>query len=216
MSIALVGGPVFASDDSRQDSNPIFSTRSFASAGLYFPDRALKFRLDGSVPTVESTIDFSERFDLASNDETAAFELGWRFSANWMLRGQYFNVDASSAVTLAEDAQWGDFRFNEGTGIRAGSDVSGPMSNFGAWYIHSLSPRWAANVRADWLDVSVDGYDGRIVNAAVGLNYAPSEHFGVGVNYNFFEIDFGIRESDWRGRAVNRFDGFYVFLSGYR
>ena len=269
IAVAILVDPARADDEGRSETNPYLDMRFYATAGLFFPDRELRFRLDGSVPAQDSIIDFSERFDLASNDETAAFELGWRFSKNWILRGQYFNVSASSSVTLAEDTQWGDFTFNEGTGIRAGSDVtvtrlffgrtyrrqgdyelgfgaglhmldigafirgqafingedagfrdaavdaSGPMPNIGAWYVHALSPRWAANVRMDWLDASVDGYDGKIVNAAVGLNYAMTEHFGIGVNYNFFELKFGVRESDWQGRAVSRFDGAYIFLSGY-
>jgi len=93
--------------------------------------------------------------------------------------------------------------------------VNGPFPNIGAWYIHSLSNRWAANVRFDWLSASVDKYDGKLVNAAAGLTYAMSEHFGVGLSFNYFEIDLGINDESWRGRTRNCFHGAYVCISGY-
>ena len=61
----------------------------------------------------------------------------------------------------------------------------------------------------------VGDYDGRIINAGAGVNYALTEHFGVGLNYNFFDLNIGVRDSGWKGRANIRYDGFYAFLSGY-
>ena len=49
-------------------------------------------------------------------------------------------------------------------------------------------------MRVDWLSVSVGDIDGSIFNAAAGLNYSPTEHFGVGVIYNLFELDVTIRD----------------------
>lgn len=251
------------------DASPYLSKRFFASAGIFFPDRELKFRIDGSLPAVRSTVDFSERFNLKGSDETGSYEIGWRFREDWMLRGQYFNVENSSTATLTEDIQWGDYTFNAGTSVGAGSDVSviraffgktyrrqgdyefgiggglhvldigasirgnafingmdagfrsesvnvsGPLPNIGAWYVRSLSQSWAFTVRADWMSAKVGDYSGRIINAGVGVNYALTEHFGVGVNYNFFDLNLGVRDSGWKGRANVRYDGIYVFLSGY-
>lgn len=51
--------------------------------------------------------------------------------------------------------------------------------------------------------------------ARAGLNYAFTDHLGIGISYNYFELNVGVDDSDWSGKAVNRFDGAYIFLSGY-
>lgn len=267
--LAMVNAPSGAHAEEGSDRHPLLSKRYFASVGLFFPDRDLEFRLNGSVAGVNSTIDFAEQFKLDGDDETGSAEIGWRFGENWLLRGQYFDVDDSNTVTLTEDITWGDYTFNTGTSVGAGTSVtvtrafvgrrirhgddyefgigfglhildlgasirgdafingisagfqdvsasvSGPLPNFGVWYSHAFSPEWAASVRFDWLSVDFDNFDGKIINAAAGLNYAITEHLGFGVSYNFFELNVGIDDSAWSGRAINRFDGAYIFLSGY-
>ena len=95
------------------------------------------------------------------------------------------------------------------------ASISQPLPNFGAWYMHAFSEEWAATIRLDWLSASVGDYDGRIINSALNVGYAVTEHFGIGLAYNFFEIDFKVDKSDWKGRIVSRFDGPYLSLTGY-
>ena len=95
------------------------------------------------------------------------------------------------------------------------ASVSSPLPNFGAWYMHAFSENWAATIRADWLSASIDKYDGYIVNAAFNVGYAVTDHFGIGLAYNFFEVNLKVDDSDWTGRIVSRFDGPYIALTGY-
>lgn len=94
------------------------------------------------------------------------------------------------------------------------ASTNGPLPNIGGWYTHALSKRWALNVRLDWLSASIDKYDGTIINAAAGVNFAVTRHFGVGLSYNYFELDIGIKDTHWNGRAEQRIDGPVVYLSG--
>ncbi len=71
-----------------------------------------------------------------------------------------------------------------------------PMPNIGAWYNRRLSSRWVFSTRMDWLKVSINPYDGSIINAAAGLDYVISEHFAFALNYNYFNLNVGIRDSD--------------------
>jgi len=93
--------------------------------------------------------------------------------------------------------------------------TTGPLPNFGGWYTRSLSKNLAVNVRLDWLSANIDKYDGTIINAALGLNYAFSRHFGVGLAYNYFELDLGITDDNWKGYTESRIDGAFVYLSAY-
>jgi len=100
--------------------------------------------------------------------------------------------------------------------LRAESvNVEQPLPNIGVWYKYSLSPNWAFRSRFDWLDASVDKYDGRLINASLGINYQFSENFGVGLNYNVLELDVTVNQTDWRGRLLQRLDGVYIYVSAY-
>jgi len=104
----------------------------------------------------------------------------------------------------------------EDAGVRLESaSTQGPLPNIGAWYVRSFSERAAMTVRLDWLSASVGKYNGRIVNAAAGLNYAFTEHLGLGLSYNYFELSVGIKDESWRGRAKHRFNGAHIFFSAY-
>ena len=101
-------------------------------------------------------------------------------------------------------------------GVRLESvGTQGPLPNIGAWYLRSLSPRLALSLRMDWLSASIDKYDGQIINAGAGLNYALAEHFGLGLSYNFFELDVGVDDPPWQGRVDHRFRGAHVYISAY-
>lgn len=98
---------------------------------------------------------------------------------------------------------------------RRAVDAAGVLPNIGAWYRYSVNEKWVLTARYDWLSVAIGDYDGRLVNASIGTNYQIFDHFGVGVNYNFFELDVGVRKEDWTGKAITSYDGFYVYISAF-
>lgn len=95
------------------------------------------------------------------------------------------------------------------------ASIAQPLPNVGVWYVHALSPNWAANLRFDWLSASVGKYDGRIVNSAASIGYAIGDHFGLSLAYNYVELAVDVDDSDWQGRVKLRFDGPYIALTGY-
>jgi hypothetical protein len=54
-----------------------------------------------------------------------------------------------------------------------------------------------------------------LVNVALGVNFQAFEHFGIGLNYNYFELDVSIDKSGWRGKVETTYDGAYVYASFY-
>lgn len=93
------------------------------------------------------------------------------------------------------------------------ASTTGPLPNIGGWYVRSLSRRWAMTARLDWLSASIDKYDGQIVNAAAGVNFAVTRHFGIGLSYNYFELDIGIKDTHWKGDAESRIHGPFAHLT---
>lgn len=90
-----------------------------------------------------------------------------------------------------------------------------PIPNIGAWYRYSPSEKWLLNARADWFSADVGEFAGGIWNAAVGANYGLTKNVGIGVSYQFFQIDGTIRKTGWQGDLRTRFDGPHIYVVGY-
>ena len=93
--------------------------------------------------------------------------------------------------------------------------TSAPIPNIGAWYRYSPSEQWMLSARVDWLSASVGDIDGGIWNIAAGAHYSFGKHFGVGLTYQFFQLDITLNETDWRGDVKARFAGPNLLFSGY-
>ena len=52
-----------------------------------------------------------------------------------------------------------------------------------------------------------------MTNAAVGVDFQVLEHLGIGLNYQYFELDVDVKKSSWRGAAEVTFDGLFAYLS---
>ena len=83
------------------------------------------------------------------------------------------------------------------------------------WYRYSPNRRWAFTGRADWLSASIGDISGGILNLSAGVNVSLFDHLGIGLNYQYFQLDVSVREDDWRGDLVAAYDGPYLYLSGY-
>jgi hypothetical protein len=91
----------------------------------------------------------------------------------------------------------------EGT-ERESASVGAPLPNLGIWYMHSWSPKWVVIARLDWLDITFEEFSGRMIDASVGVNYQMSDHFGVGLAFNTFDIDLDVDGDNWKGGIETR------------
>lgn len=104
----------------------------------------------------------------------------------------------------------------EQAGFRRESvSAKAPLPNIGAWYIRTLSERWSLRARFDWLEADIDKYDGRLINASASINYAFSNHVGIGASYNLFQLNVGVDEDDWRGDVKTSYEGLFIHASLY-
>ena len=150
---------------------------------------------------------------------------GSDFSLTRVFLGRTLNGSDVHEFGLGAGFHWLDMgSFIEGTAIindgttifrREAVHIHGPLPNVGAWYKYSISPRLALRTRLDWLSANVGRYDGEMINFSLGLNYQVVEHFGVGLNYNDFELDVKVDKTDWRGRVDMSYEGLYVYISAY-
>ncbi len=116
------------------------------------------------------------------------------------------SIDISGEATLDDASK--EFR----TSVVS---ASLPIPNIGAWYRFSPSERWLLNARVDWISADVGDFSGGIWNIATGANYRLTKNFGVGLSYQFFQIDGEIRETLWKGNLRTRFSGPHIYLTGF-
>ncbi len=149
---------------------------------------------------------------------------GTDFTLTRIFFGRSFNTSKSHDVGIGGGLHWlhiGSFIEGEilvdGTPAAARRSVSAevPLPNIGAWYKYSISPRWALRARLDLFGADIGDYDGLLVNASLGLNFQAFEHVGLGLSYNYFELDISIDKSDWRGNIETIYDGIYMYASMY-
>jgi len=204
------------------DSDEVFSAEIGWRFGKKWQLRGQYFRVDNnSTASLEEDIEWG---DVVFNEGTFV-SAGTDFQITRLFFGRTFKSTDRSELGIGIGVHALDISaYINGNATIDGIDVGfrqerasivQPLPNFGAWYMHAFSEKWAATLRVDWLSASVGDYDGYIVNSALNVGYAVTDHFGIGVAYNFFELNLKVDDSDWSGRILSRFDGPYIALTGY-
>jgi len=93
--------------------------------------------------------------------------------------------------------------------------ASFPVPNIGAGYRYSPSERFLLSARVDWFGASIGGFSGEVWNGTAGINFRVTEHFGIGLNYQLFEINGRIRETYWRGSLRTRLTGPNLHITAH-
>ncbi len=263
-----LAGPQLTVAAESEDLHPYLERGFSLDLGIFYPDRDLDLRVNGSITGINDEIDFDKRRQIKKSDDLFAVELSWRVRGRWSIVGQYFKSTDSTRAVLEEDIEWGNVVFGAGSNAAVGTDFTltriffgrqldtskshdvgiggglhwlnlgtfiegeilingtpssarrsvsaeAPLPNIGAWYKYSISPRWALRGRLDLLSADVGDYDGLLLNLGLGVNFQAFEHFGIGLNYNYFKLDVGIDKSDWRGDIETTYDGLYAYVSFY-
>lgn len=130
-------------------------------------------------------------------------EWGVGLGLHWM------ELEAFISTNVATTPDIGDIN-----GVRRESLSGGvPLPNLGAWYMYSWSPKWVTTVRLDWLDVEIDEYAGNIYNASVGVNYQMTDHLGIGLALNGFELHAEVDREGFDGEVTLRQAGPFLSLT---
>lgn len=103
---------------------------------------------------------------------------------------------------------------DETSGFQRGSvDASAPLPNIGAWFYYSPASRWLLKARVDWLSANIGDYSGGLWNVSAGVNFQFTEHFGLELDYQFFQLNVDVDDSDWNGSAKASTSGPFVALT---
>ena len=115
-------------------------------------------------------------------------EFGAGLGLHWFEIEAYLQGDVLSSE--------GDLNFE-----RSSVDAAVPLPNIGGWYHYALSERWLFEARLDWLSASVGDYSGSLWNANLGVQWQMTDHLGLALSYQAFQLDGDVSDDDWRGGA---------------
>ncbi len=208
----------FSQDE--DDKHPLLADKIIIGAGWYFPNRDIKFEVEGNITIDDiadlADVDFDETLGLRKGTNTFNFNFYWRFSKSkfWSVRGEYFKVGSTRNVTLDEEIEWDDIIYPVGGEAEVSFGVSlyrvflgrvistGQKHELGGGLgIHGL------NVKA-----SVEG-EGFVGNTSAGINRRDVEAFlpfpNVGIWYIWAPTDRWAFSAnlDWFGVEIDNISG---------
>lgn len=64
-----------------------------------------------------------------------------------------------------------------------------PLPNIMLYGTYAFNNQWAVNGRVGWLSMNYDEYSGDLLRANTSLEYRPIKHLGLGIGYNFSELN---------------------------
>ena len=91
-----------------------------------------------------------------------------------------FSASIDSRVTVGEQ---------EFAGSSASDDILAPLPNLRAQGFYALSPKWGLAVTLGWLSAKYEDYDGAFAYLHARTMYRFTERFGVGVGYQFIDVE---------------------------
>lgn len=213
--------PAMALAQDATEIHPYLGNRYFASIGIFRPDQEMRLGLDASVelpdPGPTPYLDFSETFDFKTSDQTFSAEIGWRFRDNWQLRGQYFDIENNNRLALEGDIEWGDYTFNAGTVVGAGTDMQITRLFFGRTFWSTNSREFGLGIGGHILDMAayvngnamLNGQNAGFRQERASISQ-PLPNFGAWYMHALSRNWAATLRLDWLSASVGNYDGRIV------
>lgn len=214
----ILTAPIQAQESS--DVHPYLTNKYTVDMGVFFPDRTLKIRVNGTIPGANRNVDFENRLRVKEDDETFALNLGWRYRENWSLFTQYFESGVSSGAVLAEDVKWKDTVFVAGSNVRAGQDFALFRVFFGRAFDTSERHEFGVGAGFHWLEIRAF-IEGNVILGGGGTTFrreavsasGPLPNIGVWYKYSLSPRWAFRSRLDWLAASVGDYDGKIINAS---
>lgn len=151
-----------------EDVHPYLENGFSLDIGVFYPDRQLAIRVNGSLAGINDEIDFDERLRLTRSDDTFSAQLAWRFRGRWSVIGQYFKSRDSRTAVLEEDIEWGNIVFGAGSFATIGDDFSMTRLFFGRQFDTSKFHEIGIGAGVHWLRI------GAFIEGEIRINGMPA------------------------------------------
>ena len=135
----------------------------------------------------------------------------------WQKNGHDFRLAAGLHWLDVSAGISGEATLDDGSNAFAASTASAslPIPNVGGVYRFSPTEKWLLTLRVDWFSASVGDYSGGIWNSMASVNYRVTDHIGVGIGYQFFQVDGTLSDDSWNGDLKIRLHGPFFQVAGF-
>jgi len=155
----------------------------------------------------DSSVTAKNGFSIAE----AAYEYaGWR-KDNYELAltaGVHYTT-FNAKLTVDIDSSGGS-----GSGELGGkASVGAPLPVFGGHGLWRLGKDFYVNALVQWFALSMDGYDGSILNYRAAVTWQPKQWVGIGIGYDSFNVDLKVKKDKFQGKLDWTYQGPQIFYN---
>lgn len=93
-------------------------------------------------------------------------------------------------------------------GVAIGSSAPLPMLTGALNY--RVAPNWTLAVMGEWFGIELGDIEGALWHGDLALHWQAWERFGLAIGFNYFELDFGLGDADFRGLFDYRYMGPFL------
>ena len=84
------------------------------------------------------------------------------------------------------------------------------MLGFGSY---AFTPKLSVEGSVGWFGLDYNDYSGNLLALTANLEYRVTRHFGVGVGYNYFDMDLTIDQSNRKDKYDLKYKGPILYMS---
>jgi opacity protein-like surface antigen len=92
-------------------------------------------------------------------------------------------------------------------------DLTAPLPNVLGYGTYAFTPKLSLDGSVGWFGLSYDDYDGNLLTLAANLDYRLTDHFGVGVGYNYINMDLTIDKSNRKDKYDIDYKGPVLYVT---
>lgn len=92
-------------------------------------------------------------------------------------------------------------------------NLTAPLPNILGYGAYAITPKLSLEGGVGWFGLDYNDYDGKLVTAVANLEYRLTDHFGVGVAYNYVTMDLTINKSSRKDKYDLDYKGPVAYIS---
>ena len=183
----------------------------FIEGSIFALDRKTSLTLSEAIEVEDVVYDVGARIDADFSSEIFRITLGYRIIANP-------KFDASIALgvhlTSFDFGIIGEASANgqTATGEQRGQDLLAPLPTLTGQVKYRPIEWLELRGRADYLDLTIDQYDGKLINLEASATGAITRNIALGAAYRFTDYKVGIDAESYDGNIEYKFDGPRLFV----
>jgi hypothetical protein len=93
------------------------------------------------------------------------------------------------------------------------ASVGAPLPVFGGHGLWHLGNNLYADAQLQWFALSIDGYDGSILNYRGSIYWQPKKWGGIGLGYDSFNVDLKVKKDKFTGKMNWTYQGPQLFFN---